>query len=80
MALTRVFEFSSCVRGHHVYKSIRTPSIGKNLICEAEFGNIEDPYAVKVMINTGITVGHVPRRISTLCHLFLLKKAVLPVR
>ena len=71
--MTKVFEFHSCECGHHFYKSICSPSIGEVLVCDPEFGNIEDPYAVKVVTSGGTTVGHVPRRISTLCHLFLLK-------
>ena len=59
--------------GHDFYKSIWSPAIGEVLVCDPEFGNKEDPYAVKVVTSDGTTVGHVPRRISTLCHLFLLK-------
>ena len=71
--MATVFEFSSCVRGYHVYKAIWTPFIGETLLCEPEFGNIEDPYAVKIVDSASVTIGHVPRKISTLCHMFLLR-------
>ena len=38
----------SCVRGHHVYKSIWAPTVGETLACEVEFGNFHDLYAVAV--------------------------------
>lgn len=72
-SMAAVFEFSSCVRGYHVYKTIWTPFIGETLLCEPEFGNIEDPYAVKVVDSASVTIGHVPRKISTLCHTFLVR-------
>ena len=71
--MATVFEFSSCVRGYHVYKAIWTPFIGETLLCEPEFGNIEDPYAVKIVDSASVTIGHVPRKISTLYHMFLLR-------
>ena len=58
------------IRGHHVYKDVWTPIIGEVLQCEKEEGNSHDLYAVAVKKLDSI-VGHVPRTISTLCHLFL---------
>ena len=58
-----------------MYKSMWAPAFGETLACEVEFGNIHDPYAVAVR-KPGIgessfeTVGHVPRKISALCHFF----------
>lgn len=66
--------FDSCVRGYHVYKDIWQPTIGDSLTTEPEFRNIHDPYAVAVVNSTAsgdTVVGHLPRNISTLCHLFL---------
>lgn len=60
----------SCIRGHHVYKSIWTPEHGELVVCKQEFGNIMDPYAVAV-VRQGSIVGHIPRKISAICHLFL---------
>ena len=60
-----------CVRGYHVYKSFWNPSIGETLLTKCEFGNSHDPYAVVVVTSDNIIVGHLPRNISTLCHIFL---------
>lgn len=61
----------SCVRGYHVYKSIWTAEIGETLVTKPEFGNSHDPYALAVVDNNNIIVGHLPRNIAALCHLFL---------
>ena len=72
MSDTESLSFDSCVRGHHVYKSIWNPTTGEYLTCRLEFGNIHDPYAVAVVRSTSSsTVGHIPRRISAVCHIFL---------
>ena len=64
------------IRGHHVYKEVWTPIIGEVLQYEKEKGNSHDLYldlyAVAVKKLDSI-VRHVPRTISTLCHLFLSK-------
>ena len=39
----------SCVRGHHVYQHVWTPTIGEELQCAREESNDKDPYAVAVM-------------------------------
>jgi hypothetical protein len=39
-------------------------------LCQPEFGNIADPYAVSI-VTKSMVVGHVPRRISAVCHLFI---------
>ena len=53
----------SVVRGHHVYKSIWRPILGKQLVLEREEGNGHDRRAVSVM-KGGNIVGHVPRELS----------------
>ena len=58
------------VRGYHVYKDIWNASIGQILSCQRERGNVHDPYALD-MVERGVTVGHVPRTISSVCSLFL---------
>ena len=45
MANERFF-VDSVVRGFHVYKDVWNPVVGETLICEKEFGNLHDPYAV----------------------------------
>ena len=63
---------NSAVRGFHVYKNEWNPVLGETLLCEQEFGNIHDPYAVAVVRDKTI-IGHVPRKISSLCFFFLKK-------
>ena len=67
------FCLNSVVRGHHIYKDIWSSVHGEELHCKREIDNVHDLYAVSVIKHgTGI-VGHLPKRISTPCHLFLRK-------
>ena len=63
------FAITFVVRGYHVYKDIWAAEIGSELLCFPEPHNREDPVAV--MDGTSI-VGHVPRKISYICYIFLL--------
>ena len=72
IAMCDQFEYSSVIRGHHVYKEIFTPTIGKTLQCRRESGNSHDLHAVATIENDAV-VGHVPRNISVPCDLFLRK-------
>ena len=69
------YESEQVVRGHHVYKSVWTPFIGEELICHQESGNRSDPFAVAVLkpaaSDSSMVVGHVPRKISAACSVFL---------
>ena len=71
------FSIDSAVRGFHVYKDIWNSEIGKVLICEQEFGNLHDPYAVSVVREDNITIGHVPQTISVLCYFFLRRNGTI---
>ena len=71
------FAFSSCVRGHHVSKEFWTPNIGEELSCQREEGNPNDPYAVAVKTEAGTVIGHVPRKISAACCLFLRRSGTI---
>ena len=77
--MAAVTEMRSCVRGYHVYKSIWTPVIGKELQCMRDVGNVIDRYAVGVYKNN-ILVGHVPQKISTLSLLFLRRGGLITCR
>lgn len=66
----------SCVRGFHVYQDVWAPVIGEILICQRETGNLEDRYAVAVYKSEEV-VGHVPRKISSLCAAFLRRSGVI---
>ena len=79
MATTEgVFEtfFDSCVRGYHVYQEEWDPVLGEILPCTCELGNTHDIFAVKVT-KAGVTVGHVPKKISLTCSLFILNGVVI---
>ena len=58
------------------------PTVSETLACEVEFGNIHNPYVVAVR-KPGIgessfeTVGHVPRKISALCHVFIRRAGII---
>ena len=64
------FSVEAMIRGHHVYKEIWTPVEGEVLPCTREVGNSRDPMAVAVKKGADI-VGHVPRKISSICLIFL---------
>ena len=64
------YEVSSVVRGFHVYQRSWCPSMEEQLECLREDGNDKDRYAVAVLRH-GSIVGHIPRRISAACSLFI---------
>ncbi len=58
------------VRGCHTYQSVWTAVVGEELPYQRETVNPRDPFAVAVLKDEAI-VGHVPRKISSICSLFL---------
>ena len=66
------FQLTSCIRGFHVYENAWTPTHHEIIYCSHVEGHVHDPYAVKV-IKSGIVVGHLPKKISVTCFLFLRK-------
>ena len=72
MAMPSRFEFSVSlmVRGYHVYQDEWEAVLGEVLSCQREPGNRHDPYAVAA-VSSGRTVGHVPRKISPICSIFI---------
>ena len=71
------FCVESCVRGY-IYKDIWEASVGEELPCQRESGNRAYPFAVAV-VRSGITVGHIPRKISSVCSFFLRKGGVINI-
>ena len=51
-------------------KSAWEAVVGEELACQRERANSEDPFAVVVMKGEMI-IGHVPRRISAVCAMFI---------
>ena len=64
------FELESCVRGQHIYQELWEAVIGEELQCQRERDNPTDIYAVAVRKGRTV-VGHLPRRLSRLCALFI---------
>ena len=72
------YEVESCIRGYHIYKDIWTSTVGEHLDCVREINNPEDPYAVAVIkASENTTVGHLPRKISAACTLFLRTNGII---
>ena len=45
--------------------------MGEELLCERELGNVVDRYAIAVKKpDSGVTVGHLPKKISRVCSMF----------
>ena len=64
------FIVESCIRGYHIYKDIWDATIGEELQCARKSDVSNNRYAVAVRKNNAV-VGHVPRKISRVCVLFL---------
>jgi len=65
------FSIKFVVCGYHEYQHIWVAKIKSELPCYPEPDNDEDRYAVAIMDGTNV-VGHTPRKISYICHIFLL--------
>ena len=65
------FTVPSVIRGYHKYKDTWAAVVGEELSCKREPTNREDRFAVAVTKADSTTVGHVPRKISVVCSLFL---------
>ena len=65
-----LFSIESVIRGYHEYKDVWVAVVGELMLCTREPTNWEDQFAVAVTKDSNI-VGHVPRKISALCTLFL---------
>ena len=69
---TETLSVEAMVRGYHVYQDIWDAALGEQLSCKGEPGNRKDPFAVAV-VRALVTVGHVPKKISSVCSMFLLR-------
>ena len=64
------FEIEAMVRGYHIYKDVWSAVIDEEFPCKREDGNRFDPFAVAVC-NGDIVIGHIPRKISSVCSLYI---------
>ena len=55
---------------YHIHQEVWAAAVGKELVCEREMDNSYDLYAVAVK-RMGNIIGHLPRKLSKLCSLFL---------
>ena len=62
------FSMEAMVSGYH---SIWVALIGEGLHFHRELGNFHDPFSVALMKND-VIVGHIPKKISSVCSIFLL--------
>jgi len=62
------FEIEAMVRGYHIYKDVWSAVVDEEFPCKREDGNRFDPFAVAVC-NGDIVIGHVLRKISSVCSL-----------
>ena len=65
------FTLPSVIRGYHEYKDTWGAVVGEELSYKSESTNREDRFAVAVMKADSTIVGHMPRKISAVCSLFL---------
>lgn len=76
MMVESAFSVEAMIRGYHVYNNIWTAVVDEELICRREQFNSADPFAVAV-VKEGTTVGHIPRKILSLCSLVLRKNGTI---
>ena len=78
------FSIKSMIRGYHEYKYIWTdPTLGEELECKREPGNPHDTHAVaviKTISGSNVTVGHLPRSISPICSIFIIRGGTITSR
>ena len=71
------FTIDNCIQGHHVSKEFWTPEVGEELACQCEEGNPNDVCAVAVKTDASTVVGHLTRKISAACSLFLRRSGTI---
>ena len=73
MSVETVSTHRNVIRGFHIYSATWTPVTDELLHCKRQIGNAYDRYAVAVVKpdDHDAVVGHLPRKISLFCSLFL---------
>ena len=71
------FSIEAMVHGYHIYQAVWDAAVdGEVLNCYREVGNTHDPSAVAVR-KGALTVGHIPRVISSICSIFLRRGGII---
>ena len=74
----RSFSLDSMGRGYHIYRTVWEAAVGEELECVREVGNRSDPYIVAVIKpQNELTIRHLPRKISSLCSMFLQRGGII---
>ena len=73
-------EVETVIIGYHVYKEIWTATLGEVLTCRRETDNFHfhDRFAVAAMKGSDV-VGHVPKKLSTICSLCYVLKVTMQI-
>ena len=61
---SKTFEFTSAVRGYHVFRQVWEPYLEEILSCYHKIGNDFDYFSIKTCTGDEVKVGHLPREIS----------------
>ena len=56
----------TAVRGYHIYKEVRAPTIGEEFVCSQEWGNDHDRHTVSVHREGKDVLGHLLREFCDL--------------
>ena len=64
------------IRDYHVYSDVWSAVVDEELACKREPFNAFDPFAVAV-VKGDTTVGHIPRKIPSICSLFLRRNGTI---
>lgn len=72
-----VFKMDSVMRDYHVYTKVWQSNTDDILCCRCKGANIHDPYAVCMVHESGIVVGHIPWTMSAVCELFICQRGTI---
>ena len=64
------------IRGYHVYRDVWSAVVDEELACKREPFNASDLFAVAV-VKSATTAGHIPKKILTICSLFLRRNGTI---
>ena len=74
------FQIEYLITGYHTYKDNWQYTIGEEVRCERETGNVHDPaYAVR-LTKGQMTIGHIPRDLSKTCTFIILSGGVITAK
>ena len=75
-AAAMAYSLTTAVRGYHIYREFWMTNLEEVLPCVREESNPHDPFAVAIHDGSNI-VGHVPRKFSALCVLFIQRDDII---